>query len=254
MRYDWKQILVECYKKPITIVANGPSIVQHQTKGATFVGVPSGIKEDIIVHTTDFSSHPNDIWTCNGAWYYHPDKCTLGWNMDDMKSECMKEHPQYDWYMSLFEGDTGIPVFSSVAYPEWPRVVASPLDAALLATKQAYFTETIQYMLALAFMAQVSEINMYGTDYMCHDKQPGQRANTEWWLGFLHHAGIKIKISPYSNLMKAPPIEPFRTGFYGYESSKPLPIDLKDIDQRIKSGETWKYDPEDPDFLIYDPK
>ncbi|MBT4292502.1 hypothetical protein HOD41_07400 [bacterium] len=242
--YDWKEILAEYYQKSVGIVANGPSIVQHQTKGASFVGVPGNIKEDVVQHTTDFTTFPHDIWTVNGGWFYHPGKCTLGWNMDDMKAECMNEHPQVDWYYSLFEGNDGIPIFSALEYPEWPRVVAFPLEEALLATRMAYFTETLQYMLAFCYMAKVKEVHCYGMDYMNTDRQPGQRANTEWWLGFLHHAGIKTKISPYSNLMKAPVIEPFHTGFYGYEHSKPLPIDLEAVNKRILAGETWEYQKE----------
>lgn len=113
-----------------------------------------------------------------------------------------------------------------------------------MATKMMYFTETIQYMFAFAYMAKLKEIHCYGTDYMTHDRQPGQRANSEWWLGFLHHAGIKVKISPYSNLMKAPEIEPFVTGSYGYTNEKGLGCDLEDIDKRITAGETWEFDPE----------
>ena len=112
-----------------------------------------------------------------------------------------------------------------------------------MAHRQAYFTETLQYMLALCYMAKVKEIHCYGMDYMTHDRQPGQRANTEWWLGFLHHAGVKIKISPYSNLKKAPPIEPFPPGFYGYESKDPLPVDVEAINKRILAGETWEFQP-----------
>jgi hypothetical protein len=241
--YDWKEILAEYYRKPIAIVANGPSVVSHQTKGAKFVGVPDGQARDIMTHTTDFTTFPHPLWAVNGGWFYHPEKCTLGWNMDDMKAECMKEHPQPDWYYSLFEGTTGIPIFTAREYPEWPRCVQFPLGEALLSTRMAYFTETLQYMLAFAYMAKVKEVHCYGMDYMSHDRQPGQRANTEWWLGFLHHAGITVKISPYSNLMKAPKIEPFRTGFYGYMENEPLPIDIDDINKRILRGETWEYNP-----------
>ena len=242
--YDWKDILAEYYRKPIGIEANGPSIVAHQSVGAKFVGVPGADAENIMVHTTDFKTFPHPVWAVNGGWFYHPEKCTLGWNMDDMKADCMREHPQPEWYYSLFEGEKGIPIFTAKEYPEWPRCVAFPLKEALLATKMAYFTETLQYMLAFCYMAQVSVIHCYGMDYMNTDRQPGQRANTEWWLGFLHHAGIVCKISPLSNLMKAPVIEPFRTGFYGYMDNEPLPCDLEDINKRIRAGETWVYQPE----------
>jgi hypothetical protein len=236
--FDIRDIMAEHRGKTVAIVGNGPSLVQTRAKGAKFVGVPGNDAEDIIQHTTDFSTYPNPLWTINGAWYYHPNS-VLGWNMDNMKDPCMREHPQADWYYSLFEGKEGIPIITTKEWDEWPRCVKYPLEEVLIATKQAYFTETIQYMIAFAIMCDVECIEFFGCDYMLHDRQPGQRANSEWWLGYAHAKGIRIKVSPYSNLMKAMKIPPFKTGFYGYYDDEVNDEYLTSINKRISNGESF---------------
>ena len=239
--YSWEDILAETHEYGIvTIVGNGPSVVKNHAGKSQFVGIPEAQKETIVAHTTDFSTYPHPIWVINGAQFYHPDKASLSWHMDDFRGDNVYDHPQPEWYMNLHRGEEGCPIMTSTEIPDMPRTVAFPLKECLLSTKDAYFCECIQYMLAFAYMAEVKEVSMYGCDYMTHDRQPAQRACTEFWLGRLREQGVVVRVSPHSNLMKCPKIEPYKTGFYGYLDNEDLPVDLEEVNKKIAEGETWR--------------
>lgn len=191
----------------IGIVGNGPSVVRMLEDG-TRIGIAS------------FADYPYPMWVVNGGWFYHP-TASMGFQMDDLKGPSIESHPNPQWYLQLVRSAT-IPIFTTHYYEEFPATIAFPLQDCIKYFGTTYFAESINYMIALAIMFGVKEIQFYGADY--GGTRPQERAATEYWIGIAHRSGIQVTVSPQSELMKAKwDEEYYMPSFYGYhKESFPL--------------------------------
>ncbi len=66
----------------------------------------------------------------------------------------------------------------------------------------AYFTNTISYMMALAIMEGFEEMHVYGVDMAVDSEYHHQRPSCEFFLGIAVGRGMKVYIPPEADLLK----------------------------------------------------
>lgn len=111
-------------------------------------------------------------------------------------------------------------VYMQKHWDDIPNSVAYPLDA-MIAKYGGYFTNSISYMLALAIDEGFKEIHVYGVDMAQGTEYAAQRPSCEYFLGMAQAMGVRVRIPPASDLLKAsylygweqPKIDAFRTKF-----------------------------------------
>jgi SAM-dependent methyltransferase len=114
------------------------------------------------------------------------------------------------------------PVYTSIARPGYPGMVAFPLEEVLNAGHDSnggapYFNSTAAYAVAYAIHIGVKRISLFGVDYTmpnAHKAEQG-RACVEFWLGIAAARGIGITIPDQSSLMDA--CAPEAERLYGYD-------------------------------------
>ena len=243
--YNLKKVMAQYKNAHIAIIGNGPSVVQTKYKAESHEDLQrqepehSSKKENVIqhkpeMHVVNFSTYPNPLWVVNGGWWYHKN-ASLAFAMDDfMSPDGLQNHTNPEWFTELHR-TSPIPIITSRAYEDFPASLEFPLEQALYETNIAYFAESIDYMIVFAILCGVKTIDFFGCDYLETDRFPEERSSTEFWCGFAHARGIKLNVSPYSKLLKAPVRDKyFKHGFYGY-SAEDFPVDLKEIHANIES-------------------
>ena len=218
-KYDIEEIREKHKGRKLVILANGPSAMDRvDTKGVDKALIQQ-MEIDRLGYV-DMSDVTDNLWTMNGAWYYHPNS-TLGFNMDDVSTVIPDgNHPQGEWFMSLMD-KSNIPIMTTTEYEEYSDLVAYPIKEVIRYHNMAYFAESLNYMLAFAIYCEVSEIELHGADYTDDHECPWERASNEFWLGVAHGKGIVIKIPAISKLLKHSDnrkgeLDRFVEGFYGY--------------------------------------
>ena len=216
------------YGKTVSIVGNGPTLVtmpgkvEHYHRYRLYTtDRAKGIQKDINEYEQPravvrrLANHPNPLWTVNGGWTYHPES-NVGFLMDDHRFHRAETHPQPEWYDNQMK-IAKIPIITSMPYPEYPSLTPYPLKEVIKKFRTKYFGESIDYMVALAGLFEVKKVVFYGCDYQLHDRFPGERAGTEYWIGRLEGIGIECDASPSQNLMKPSQWElQYHPQFYGY--------------------------------------
>lgn len=109
------------------------------------------------------------------------------------------------------------PVYTSIAHPEFPSLVAFPLEDVIRTVGTAYFNNSVAYAVVFAIHIGVKRISLFGCDYSYgKDKHEGTgRACVEFWLGVAAAKGIEVSVAASSTLMDVN--KPERR-FYGYEA------------------------------------
>jgi hypothetical protein len=96
------------------------------------------------------------------------------------------------------------PIYTSVAYPEFPASVEFPLKEVVEKLGFAYFNTTVAYAVAYAIFLGVRELRLYGLDFTDkkdrHFAEAG-RACVEHWLRDARWRGIKLHVAPSSSLL-----------------------------------------------------
>jgi len=87
-----------------------------------------------------------------------------------------------------------------------------PIDTIIKIFKTDYFSNTVDYALALAIYKGFTEIGLYGINMLSGSEYAYQKAGVEFWIGQAMGRGIKvINHSPISTILKT------RDGLlYGY--------------------------------------
>lgn len=110
------------------------------------------------------------------------------------------------------------PVYTSRIHPDYPGLVAFPLEDVINSCGVAYLNNTAAYAVAYAVHIGVKRITMFGCDYTypnAHDAEKG-RACTEFHLGIAKARGIRIGLPDKTSLMDAMCDEQDR--LYGYDT------------------------------------
>jgi len=110
------------------------------------------------------------------------------------------------------------PIITSREHPDYPGLVAFPIEEVLNNLGQAYFNSTAAYAVAYAIHIGVKHISVFGCDYTypdAHDAEKG-RGCLEFWLGIAAARGIKLTVPKTSTLLDG--IYPQQDRFYGYDT------------------------------------
>jgi hypothetical protein len=110
------------------------------------------------------------------------------------------------------------PIITSREHPDYPGLVAFPLQEVLNSLGQAYFNSTAAYAVAYAIHIGVKHLSLFGCDYTypnAHDAEKG-RGCLEFWLGIASARGIKLSLPKTSTLLDG--IYQLQDRFYGYDT------------------------------------
>ena len=153
----------------------------------------------------------DEVWGINhmGKYLLKLDRLFV---MDDL-------HREHARYTDMLQRD--IPIFTSVAYPEFPTSVTYPISDVVndlklvIGGRGPYLTNSVVAAVAYAVHKKAKRLAIYGADfhYPGIDRSEEARANCEFILGIGHERGLEIEIAPGSTLMnmhKVPVV-------YGYD-------------------------------------
>lgn len=113
------------------------------------------------------------------------------------------------------------PIYTSIVRPEYPGLVAFPLEEFLNAgyhgDASPYFNSTAAYAVAYAIHIGVKRISLFGVDYTLPNRHHAEkgRACVEFWLGVAAARGIQISVPPMTTLLDS--CEDEKTRLYGYD-------------------------------------
>jgi hypothetical protein len=156
---------------------------------------------------------PDAVWSLNSgmSWLGNVD---LVFYMDDMLE-------QYNGYPGTAEKmrRCKVPIITTVVY-DLPGVTcpihAFPLQEVLdhVGHAQAYFPNSVPYIMAYALTIGVKKLQMFGVDYHYDgiDAYERGRGAAEFWAGFLLAKGVCVQVPENSTLLDACKGRPF----YGY--------------------------------------
>lgn len=182
-------------------------------------------KTDLLEMTT---SHvpPDLLMGCDEVWGINAGANWLGgrvaydllWVMDYLDGEA-KKYPRYVELLATWAERHGSPVMTSRAgYWGHDRkyVHEYPLGWVVkkLGSENAYFHNSLPYMLAYALAIGVERLVIFGADYS-HERskrREDDRANAEYWIGICRHAGMDVWL-PDSTTLCSTNRQPW---FYGY--------------------------------------
>ena len=143
----------------------------------------------------------------------------------------------------------GIPIYMQEHYEDIPTSIKYPLEEMIEEfgmprlgdehTKDAYFTNTISFMIALAIHEGFDEIHIFGVDMAVAVEYREQRPSCEYYIGIAKGKGIKIVMPAECDLLKTRFI-------YGYEDDKKAAWELK-VNKTIEDMQKRK---EQSDFAI----
>ncbi len=135
--------------------------------------------------------------------------------------DIVDNHPYYPNHLAELQSST-IPVFMQEVRSDIPRSVRYPIedmtryffgDSIPEGTPDSevlyygYFNNTISYMMAIAIHescehSPIDEIHLYGVDMAADSEYSHQRPSVEYFIGIARGRGIKVVISPKSDLLK----------------------------------------------------
>lgn len=122
-----------------------------------------------------------------------------------------------------------VPIYMQQHFDEIPYSVAYPLEEMTQefgvprpdgSGVDAYWTNSISFMIALAIHEGFEVIYIYGVDMAVGTEYVSQRPSCEYYIGIAKGRGIEVVIPVESDLLKTRFI-------YGYEEEKRLAWDLK---------------------------
>ena len=166
--------------------------------------------------------------------------CDRVFHMDDVRIQEIRAAAQPDsniarmlQWLRVHPG----PIITSREHPDYPGLVAFPLDDVVNNMGQAYFNSTAAYAVAYAIHIGVKHLSLFGCDYTypdAHDAEKG-RGCLEFWLGIASARGIKLSVPKTSTLLDG--IYTQQEHFYGYDT---LAVTLR---PRESGGVTVGLDP-----------
>ena len=124
--------------------------------------------------------------------------------------------------------ETKVPLYMHKKHDDIPTSMEFPID--LMTGYRKYFTNSIAYMLALAYHSYImtekpKHVALFGVHMAAAEEYTEQRPNCEYWLGRMEGAGMDVELAPGGALLAA-------MGLYGYENYHPVCWAMR---QRINS-------------------
>lgn len=161
----------------------------------------------------------DETWTCNNfITVIQHDRAFV---MDDVRLLMKDPDPDMPLMLNAMKKHPG-PIYTSRPHPDFPALVAYPLEAVANEFFTDYFNNVTAYMIALACAYRVSHLSLFGVDFRAMDSKdaPHGRECVEFWLGIAHILGITVEIPTTSPLLGMEGIVKNRgiRELYGYET------------------------------------
>lgn len=141
----------------------------------------------------------DETWVVNAACNLFPyDVC---FHMDDLRL-CHTTSPASINYCRRVL-DAGKPLITSVVYPEWEGAHSYPLQDIIRICGLPWFTTTVAYMVAYAFLIGVKRIYLYGIDYhsMMNPRTEEGKDCVSAWIFYFLAKGMEFKVAAGSTLI-----------------------------------------------------
>jgi hypothetical protein len=175
----------------------------------------------------------DEVWGLNGGVNHYAGRMAYDvlWVMDHLEGEARRE-PQYMEHITRWLDRFGAPLITSqrgdwMSETEsgsgWPPIYEYPIDLVLsnVGDSNAYFHNSIPYLLAYALTIGVKRLVIWGADYS-HERskrREDDRANAEYWVGFCRARGMEIWLPETTTLCN----QNRGLWFYGYRDQPELP-------------------------------
>lgn len=198
-----------------------------------------------------FQDESFEIWGLNELYQQIPPRWHR-WFQLHAREEYTKDFSDRDDEHIAFMNKMGIPIYMCRHYDDIPNSVAYPLEEVVehftLCPKirecraegkrclqcrewDAYFTNSISYMIALAIYEKYDVIHIYGVD-MAQDTEYGhQKPSCEFFVGWARGAGIEVYLPLPSDLCKS-------FFYYGFEKEnlmkKKYRVKREEMQERVK--------------------
>jgi len=148
-------------------------------------------------------------------------QCDRVWHMDDLRIQEARAAAAPDSniaHMVKWLRTHPGPVYTSRTYPEYPGLVAFPLEAVINSCGIAYFNSTAAYAVAYAVHIGVKQISLFGFDFTYSSSHKAERGRgcVEFHLGIAKARGIQIGFPESTSLMDA--CAPVEERMYGYDT------------------------------------
>ena len=209
--------------KHVTILGLGPSLAHYL---------------DIVKRQGNRRVLSDEVWGINAVGDVI--KCDRIFHMDDVRIQQIRadERPKSNIAQMLkwLKEHSG-PIYTSRLHPDYPGLVAFPLEQVINHLGYPYFNNTAAYAVAYAIHIGVKEISLFGIDFTWPDGHEAERGRgcVEYWLGHAHARGIQIYPSGFSSLLDG--LVPEADRLYGYDT---LNVDIREVAGVIKVEMTPK--------------
>lgn len=200
------------------------------------MNVPYFCKKDLlaIIGTADptrqaapYEDKNFEIWGVSVATSY-PDVKRLDLQFEMHAEGYWKKDPNVAKRLS----ETKVPIYMHQVFPEFPTSIRYPIE--IVQQYRKYFTNSIAYMLALAYHSFIMTNNpkhvaMFGVHMSAGEEYGEQRPCCEYWIGRMEGAGMDVEPSSGGALLMAP-------GLYGYENYNPVCWDYRQRITALQGG------------------
>lgn len=161
----------------------------------------------------------DEIWGMNALGSVI--QCDRIFHMDDVRIQQIRadKRPESNIaaMLSWIKKHPG-PIYTSRPHPDYPGLVAYPLEDVINTCGYDYFNSTAAYAVAYAIHLGVKKLSLWGCDFTypkAHDAEKG-RACVEFWLGMASERGIRIQLPTRTSLMDA--LHTRAERLYGYDT------------------------------------
>jgi len=174
-----------------------------------------------------FNDPDYEIWTVNNLHNFVPRQDRIfqihqRWEWNPAPGEPKHHGVDTNKHVQFLQ-TCGIPVYTVEHYPDIPTSIRYPLEEMIEEfgiprtghdqTKDAYFTNTVSFMIALAIYEKFETIEIYGVDMAVGTEYDSQRPSCEYYIGIAKGRGIEVKLPASADLLKSRFV-------YGFESEK----------------------------------
>lgn len=127
---------------------------------------------------------------------------------------------------------TKVPIYMHEKHENIPTSMRFPIE--LVTQYRKYFTNSIAYMLALAYHSfkvtgNPKHVALFGIHMQTGEEYAEQRPCCEYWMGRMEGAGMSVDIAPGGALLQS-------WGLYGYEKYNPVCWDMRQRIFGIQAG------------------
>lgn len=169
----------------------------------------------------------DEVWGINAA--IDVINCDRGFHMDDVRVQEARAAAKPDSNIAAMlpwlRKHPG-PIYTSVPHPEYPGMVAFPLEEVLNGLGGvAYFNSTAAYAVAYAVHIGVKQLYLFGCDFSFADSHQAEkgRACVEYYIGIGKARGMDIGLPAGTSLMDG--CATVQDRIYGYDG---MQIDFAD--------------------------